>query len=94
MFRGLIGIAVIWFVISIIGGIGKYDGQSAEEWFNEYDEASAKVEELRTALQEANHNIDEANVSIESAKSYEGASYGEMLEALSSLDIVSTVDEP
>lgn len=90
----IIGIAVIWFIFSAVGGVGKYEGQTAEEWFNQYDEASAQVENLRDALQEANNNIEEANSNIESAKSNEGASYDDMVDALNSLDIVNTVDEP
>ncbi len=88
---------VIWFISSVfsgIGGLGKYEGQTAEEWFNQYEEASGQVEKLKTALQEANDNIEEANSDIDSAKSYEGASYDDMVNALNSLDTVSTVDEP
>lgn len=94
VFGWIIGIVVIWFILSIIGGMGKYQGQTAEEWFNQYDEASAQVEGLQTALQEANDNIDEANSNIEGAKSYEGASYDDMVDALNSLNTVDNVDEP
>lgn len=101
----IIGIVVIYFIFSAIGsafgGIGKYEGQSAEEWYNEYDESEAqvadlqdKVDGLQSALDEANSNIDDANSEIDSAKSYSGESYEEMEEAISNLDTVSTVDEP
>ena len=97
----VIGIAVFWFIFSNIGGAGEYQGQSAEDWFNEYDEASVEIDRLNTriedfqyALQEANDNIEEANSDIESAKWYSGESYYDMEYALDSLDTVSTVDEP
>lgn len=97
----IIGIAVICFIFSAIGDFGKYEGQTAEEWFNEYDDASAQVEELnteveglQTALQEANDNIEQANRNIESAKLYSGESYGEIVDALDYLNTVNTIDEP
>lgn len=97
----IVAIVVICFVFGSIGGIGKYEGQSAEYWFNADDEAEAQVEELQnkvneyqTALQEANDNIEEANSNIDSAKSYEGASYDDMVDALNSLNTIETVSEP
>ncbi|MDP3982769.1 MAG: hypothetical protein Q8Q65_01695, partial [bacterium] len=93
-----------WFLSSIGNGlssIGKYEGQTAEEWFNEYNAASAQIDALNTriedfqyALQDANDNIEEANSNIESAKNYSGGSYDEMDYALYSLDTVSTIAEP
>ncbi len=97
----IIGIAVIWFIISAIAGIGKYEGESAEYWFNAYDEASGQVEELQskveglqTALQEANDNIEEADRNIRNAKLWTGSSYDDMEFALDSLRSVDTVNEP
>lgn len=90
----IIGIVVVYYVFSSISGTQEYEGRSAEEWFNEYDESSAQVEELRTVLEEANSNIEEANYRIEAAKSYAGDSYGDMEDALYSLETVDTVDEP
>lgn len=97
----VIGIFIIWFVLSTFGGFGKYEGRSAEDWFNQYDESSGQNEELQTqvenlksALQEANDNIENANSEIESAKGYSGESYDEMESALDSLNTINTVDEP
>lgn len=95
----IIGGAVIWFIFSAIGGVGKYEGQSAEEWFNQYDEASAKVEDLstkvenlQTALQEANDHIETANNAIEEVK--DSSSFNELRDAAENLETVDTVDEP
>jgi hypothetical protein len=80
----VIGIAIIWFIFSFIGSFGKYEGLSAEEWFNRYDEADARVINLQDALEQANSNIEDA-------KYYSGESYEDMEYALDSLE---TVEEP
>lgn len=97
----IIGIAVGWLIFNAIRGFGKYEGLSAEEWFNQYDEESAQVEELntkvddlKTALQEANNNIEEVNSNIETAKRSKGGTYEDMDSALYRLDTTNTVDEP
>jgi len=84
-------IALIW---AIFFHKDKYEGQTAEEWFNYYDYEVAINDELRDALQEANYNIEEANSMIDDAKWYAWESYEEMGEALDSLDNVETVSEP
>lgn len=95
----IVAIAVIWFVVSAIGGIGKYEGEGAEYWFNAYDEENAQVEELQgqveeyqTALQEANDNIDEANSMIENVQS--SSDVYELQDAIDSLSTVDTVYDP
>ena len=72
----------------------KYEGQTAEEWFNEYDYCESRLSNYRDALEEANNNIKEANSNIENAKSYAWGSYEEMGDALDYLDTVDTVSEP
>jgi hypothetical protein len=49
------GLIVAIIIISLFWGIGKagkYEGQTAEEWFNDYDEVSANLEELVTCLRD------------------------------------------
>lgn len=93
----IIGIAIIWFIFSVIGGIGKYQGENAEYWYNAYDEAAGyeqQVTELKDALEEANNNIEEANSRIDNAKSYSGESYDDMVEAIDSMHPVDTIYDP
>lgn len=101
----IIGILLFYFIVSsignAIGGIGKYEGQNAEEWYNQYDESESevadlqdKVDNLQSALEEANSNIDNANSEIENAKGYSGSSYEEMVDALDNLSTVSNVSDP
>lgn len=90
----IIGIVIVYSIFNGIGSMGKYEGQTAEEWYNEYDQAEADLDAYKTAFEEANTNIEECNSKIESAKSYEGGSYEDMEYALNSLDTVDTVDEP
>jgi uncharacterized protein len=88
-----------WVLIGImfalgyfIRGDGTYEGQTAEQWFDDYDASDAQVETLTSALEEANANIDTANSSIESAKSNQDGAYEDMNNALYSLETVSTVE--
>lgn len=97
----IIGIAIVLWLISSFGNLGKYDGETAEYWFNAYDEAEARVLELQNkvsdheeALNEANSNIEEANNNIEDAKYSAWSSYDDMGYALDNLDTVDTVSEP
>jgi len=98
----IIGIVIIWTVFSWIGGWGKYEGESAEYWFNAYDEENARAENYKTALEEANANIEEANYNIEEANSrissVKSSNDVEELidnaDYLSEIDIVDLVDEP
>jgi len=101
----VIGIVIIISFFGVIEGIGKYEGRSAEGWYNQYDEVlgevdnlqsevedlQSEVEDLQSALQKANNHIEEANSSIDSAKGYAWETYDEMGEALDSLDTVDTV---
>ena len=97
----IIGIIIVISLFLLMGGLGKYEGQTAEEWFNAYDAESARAEELEnkisdfeTALQEANDNIEEANSQISDAQGYAWESYEEMGETLNNLSTVDTVSEP
>ena len=87
---------VVAFIISylIFSGSGNYEGQTAEDWFNEYDAVIVENEELRNLLQEANEQIKTVNSSIVEAQSYSGESYEDMEDALNNLSIVDTVEEP
>ena len=94
----VIGIVIIISFFGVIEGIGKYEGRSAEGWYNQYDEVlgevdnlQSEVEDLQSALQKANNHIEEANSSIDSAKGYAWETYDEMGVALDSLDTVDTV---
>lgn len=94
----VIVIAVIW---SLFSSLGKYEGETAEYWYNVYDEASGEADELRgevdglrDALWQANDNIETANYMIKKAKRNSGGSYDEMEYALDKLNTVDTVDEP
>ncbi len=39
-------IIIAWFLVGHIGSAGKYEGRSAEEWFNLYDAADARYQAL------------------------------------------------
>ena len=81
-------IALVW---AIFFHKDKYEGQSAEEWFNEYDYQVGVNEELENKLSDYQDALQEANDNIEEAKWYAWESYEEMGEALDYLD---TVPEP
>lgn len=98
-----------WIIFVLIGALiwaiffhkDKYEGQTAEEWFNAYDYETARSEELenrlsdyQTALEEANDNIEQVNSKIRQAKWYAWESYEDMGDALDSLDTVDTISEP
>jgi hypothetical protein len=53
-----------------------------------------RVDDYRSALEEANNNIEEVNLIIEDAQGYVWSSYDEMGEALDNLSTVETIDEP
>lgn len=45
----LLIVGFVWFIGKVFGGIGnigKYEGQTAEEWFNDYDDAEARYQQL------------------------------------------------
>ncbi len=69
-------------------------------WF-QFNKINKKVEELTDlvseyeyALEEANENIEKANLIIEDAQNYAWSSYQEMGEILDNLEIVDTVSKP
>lgn len=80
----IIGIIIMVWLLSTIGNIGKYDGETAEYWFEAYDEAESRAQTYQEALQEANSNIEDAKYSA-------WESYDEMGYALDNLE---TVPEP
>lgn len=49
-----------WIVLILIGALiwafffhnDTYEGQTAEEWFNDYDEAEARYEEFRNCVED------------------------------------------
>ena len=65
----IIGFVVIYFIFSAIEGFGKYEGESAEYWFNAYDEAESKYHEFRECVE------DFDNFDIEEQISYGGVFY-------------------
>lgn len=96
----IIGIIIGVIIVGlIIGRSSKYEGQTAEEWFNDYDYCTSQVQKANTNIEEANTNIDEVNSKIEDAKfcEYGGCDYEEMQSKISYLDKaeqVEPVEEP
>lgn len=88
---GIIGILIVGAIIWWFSGAGKYEGRTAEEWFNVYDYETARNEELENRLSDYQTALEEANSNIENAKGYAWESYEDMGDALDSLD---TVPEP
>lgn len=91
------GVILTSIVISIVWGIGsngKYESETAMEWYNKYQDSSSQLEEYKSALSEANDNIEQANSNIDEAKSNESGSYDDMETALSNLETVDTVSNP
>lgn len=98
-FWKIIWIAIGIWIISAVFGPQKYEDQTAEEWFNDYDYCTAQVQEANTNIEEANTNIDEVNSKIEDAKycEYGGCDYEEMQSKISDLDKaeqIEPVEEP
>lgn len=94
-FFTILGIVIgVILVLSIFGSSSKYEGQTAEEWFNDYDYCFSQVEEANSRIEEANYNIEEANSKIEDAKwcSYGSCDYEEMQDKINSLETAETVD--
>lgn len=52
----IVTIVILYFVFRFFGGIGKYEGESAEYWFNEYDAESAQYDELKTCVEDNPHD--------------------------------------
>lgn len=57
--KKLIAGAFILVALSGCQQLGKYDGQTAEEWFNKYDYADAEVENLRGRLSDVEAERDD-----------------------------------
>jgi hypothetical protein len=99
---------IFWLFFHVTGalggfmfGVGKYQGENAEYWYSQYDEANSnnedlqkKIEDLQSSLDEANSHIDDANDQIETAKYNSRDSYEEMNDSLDSLETVSKVYDP
>lgn len=78
----LVTVLVIALVWALFFHKQKYDGQTAEQWFNDYDSEVSLNEDYKNALQDANSNIEEA-------KSSAWETYDDMGNALDRLDTVS-----
>jgi hypothetical protein len=55
------GLIVGIIIVSLIWGIGKkgkYEGQTAEEWFNEYDDCQVRLEEYQSCVEDTIPNIN------------------------------------
>jgi hypothetical protein len=50
----LIGIIIFIFILSKVFGWGKYEGQTAKEWYNEYDWVVGCVEDASTLSEAQN----------------------------------------
>jgi len=71
-FTWLLIIAVIWLFFF---HKQKYEGQTAEEWFNDYDYAEARLEAVKSQLGYAEDCLDEINsqsLNYVSGATYEG----------------------
>lgn len=91
----IITLMLLYFVSQYLSGYGKYDDQTAEEWFNKYDQAEADYESYKSALEEANSQIEKANSMIKNAKSCSwGCDYEEMQNSLNDLKMLDTIDNP
>ncbi len=57
---GWLGWVVIFIILYLIFGrdIGKYEGMTAEEWFNEYDYESGRYEDLLADYEELQDEFD------------------------------------
>lgn len=64
----MIVLVVVFLLGYYLASGGSYEGESAENWFNEYDAETAYSTLLEEALYEANYNIEECNEAIEDAK--------------------------
>jgi len=86
MYKKIIILLIITTSVLFFSGcsIGKYSGLTAEEWANQTNSCEYKLNNYKTALDEANDNIKDA-------QSYVGESYEDMEWALLNL---SSVAEP
>lgn len=84
---------VFIFVVSLIVGFfakqdSRFDGQTAEEWFDAYDYEVSRNEELENRVNDYQDALERANSEIGDAKSHAWESYEEMGEALDNLDTI------
>lgn len=86
---GWIILIVMVVVFLIAGSSAKYDGMTAEEWFNEYDSTETELQECQDNLSDYEDALDTANSNIEDAKYYAWESYYDMGYALEDLETVS-----
>lgn len=85
-----------WIIAFLVGALiwavffhkNKFEGQTAEEWFNAYDAETARTDDLENRISDLQGALEEANSEIEEAKSYSWQSYEEMGEALENLDSI------
>ncbi len=84
----IVGICV---VLVIFSNIGRYEGETAEARYNEYEDAEARVKELEYQVSDYEDALQQANSNIKKAKGYSGSSYQDMENALYNL---KTVSEP
>ena len=91
-------LSILWIsLISVVllTSCGGYEGQSAEEWADEYYACEDTLEDYEDALEEANSRIEELNGAIQDAQWYTWETYEEMGYALESiLYTLDPVDEP
>lgn len=91
---GAVAATIVIIIFWGIGGGGRYEGQSAQDWVDDYDSCSSTLSDYEDALVEANDNIDEANYMIEDAQSYAWQNYYDMGYALENLSTIDNVSEP
>jgi len=48
----IVAVVVIFFVIGLISDSGKYEGESAEFWFNAYDQENANYDKLKSCVED------------------------------------------
>lgn len=53
------------FFLTGCQGIGNYEGLTAEEWFNEYDVAEAKNQELKNQISDLEYEKDDFQVQLD-----------------------------
>jgi hypothetical protein len=81
------GVVVTLIVVSLIWGIGsggKYEGQTAQEWYDENSSTEEDLQSYKSALDQANSNIEDAK--SEAWSDYNNMGY--------TLDNLETVDGP
>lgn len=97
----VIGFGIVIWILGGLFGSSKYEGQTAEEWYNEYDQCEVNVttykttiEEANTKIEEANSNIDNANSKVSDAKqsSRWDDDYEELQDKINNLEEIDNID--